>query len=255
MRSIGLILSILCMFTSFSAQAIVSMQTLHLDEPVPGWQAGLDFGLSGAAGNTEKFRVSGGALLLNHHKKVTHYLNLKTLYGESSGVEDENKSFLHIRRIQHLSDRWAWELFGQTENNQFARLNLRVLAGTGGRYQVLETKKHKLLLGVGAYYSVEDIEDRATDTEGGKHQKVKGNLYVIYKRELPNGASFVSTTYAQPVLNKINDFRVLENASLKFKLTENTNFKFSLEMAYDSEPPSSVKKMDLTYSTGIELSF
>ena len=249
------LLTLLIFLISFNAHAIVSMESLHLEESKPGWRGGGDFGLSGAFGNTENFRLKGGAIILNYHNMVTHYLSVNSVYGESSGVEDQNKSFAHLRRIQEVTDRWSWELFGQVENNKFARLNVRALAGTGGRFKVMGDIKNSLFTGLGVFYSLEDIKDLSTDNEGGKHRDLTGNFYVIYNRKLTSASEFVSTTYFQPKLDKLNDARVLENATFKLKLSTAMNFKMSVDVVYDSKPPPSIKKTDINYSTGIEYNF
>ena len=252
MRSTLFILTIL---VSFNSNAIVSMQSLHLDDPKPGWRGGVDLGLSGALGNTENFRLNGGAIILNYHNKVTHYLSVNSVYGESFGEEDQNKSFVHVRRIHDMSDRWSWELFGQAENNKFARLNLRALAGTGGRFKVINDGSNTLFTGFGAFYSLEDIEELATDNEGGTHKNITGNFYVIYRRNFSNNAEFVSTSYFQPRFDKLDDARVMENATFKYKLSADMSLKLSLDVVYDSQPPASIKKTDINYSTGIEYNF
>ena len=251
-------LLVFCVFgilLSSNSNAIVSMQSLHLDEPKPGWRGGVDLGLNGSLGNTENFRLNGGGIILNYHNNVTHYLSVKSLYGESSGVEDQNKSFVHIRRIQDVSDRWSWELFAQAEDNKFARLNLRALAGAGGRFKIFNDKNNTLLSGFGAFYSLEDIESLPTDNEGGSHKNFTGNFYVVYKKNLFSDAEFVSTTYFQPRFDDFNDGRLTENATFKFKLTSAVSLKLSLDMVYDSKPPTSIKKTDVNYSSGIEYSF
>ena len=65
----------------------------------------------------------------------------------------------------------------------------------------------------------------------------------------------LSTTYYQPAVDDFNDFRVLEEATLSVKMTDNLALNLSLNLSHDSKPPQAVKKTDTTYSTGIEYSF
>lgn len=39
------------------------------------------------------------------------------------------------------------------------------------------------------------------------------------------------------------------------KMAQNLDLKLSLDIAFDSRPPQTVQKRDLSYSTGLEFSF
>jgi len=238
-----------------NGHAIVSMQSLHLDKPTPGWQGGFDFNLSGATGNTKQFRLQSSLLLLHNKDLNTHFLNLKYEYGESFGKQDVNNAYGHLRRIQSISSLWAFELFGQLEKNKFARLNLRSLLGSGARWQILNNKKNTLVSGFGAFYSIEDINKADTDDEGGIHKFVRGNVYLIYKWDIDTNAQIVSTSYFQPRVNDFNDFRLLEDLIFRYALTQKTAIKFSLQVIHDNDPPLNVKKTDASILAGIEFTF
>jgi hypothetical protein len=56
--------------------------------------------------------------------------------GKSSGIRDTNKSILHARHVRKITERRAWEAFGQAEQNEFTRLSFRGLLGGTLRQEI-----------------------------------------------------------------------------------------------------------------------
>jgi len=63
------------------------------------------------------------------------------------------------------------------------------------------------------------------------------------------------TGYYQFDVERFSDYRLLAEARLQFKITENFAFNTSMNFRYDSEPPIAIKKHDLELSNGISISF
>jgi len=243
-------------FVVSGANAIVNLDTLHLGEKQTGFSGDVSFGLNGAMGYRDRFRLSSVANAQWNRKNLLYYLSFNYGYGESVGVEDENKGFLHARRIKNVSQKIAWELFSQVEQNKFARLNFRGLLGGGTRYALNNNEKKQVtFLGLGGFFSREDLTNSSTTTDDGIEDIWRANLYLLERLVLNKNISIFETLYFQPSVAEPQDFRILNIVGLKSKITKRFSMRFSLEIIHDSDPPQGVVKTDSNYFTRLEYEF
>ena len=239
------------------ALAIVNIEDMRVKDPVPGFSGQIAAAITGQSGNTDKAAASVGTRLQWHEKPVTNFVVFNYDYGKTAEVKDTNKGFLHARQIRDITDRRAWEVFAQVENNEFTRLSSRGLLGASLRLVAFKSGDERLALitGLGGFYSREKLEVRAGATDAGVDTLLRGNFYVVMKYQLNETVSVGSATYYQPATSDLQDFMALEQGSLHVKLTDRLNLTLSLEVAHDNRPPQLIDKTDVTYRTGIEYQF
>lgn len=249
-------LFILLFLFSNQINAIVNVEDMRVAEPSDGFSGKFDFGMAGASGNTEKSNASLGTRLQWHQGKATDFIVLNYTYGESSGVRNTNKGFLHARHVSQSWAKTAWEGFAQAEKNEFTRLSYRGLLGAGLRFSLNnENRQSALHLGLGGFYSIEELEAKTGLTDDGVEKLWRANLYISYKHNLDNGVQLMSTTYYQPEIGNAADFRLSEQAALSVSLSKRMRLVLSLDVSHDSEPPQSVEKTDTSYNTRFEVQF
>lgn len=192
-----------------------------------------------------------------HREAATDSIVLNYDRGETSGVTDTDKAFLHARHIGHITDRRAWEVFGQIEQNEFTRLSYRSLIGGGLRWIVLKdaSERTSVTVGAGAFYSRERLEPLVGTTDAGVETLGRARFYVTAKHHINDNVRIASTTYYQPALQDVDDFHALEELALRIKLIDRLDLKLSLDVTHDSRPPQLVEKTDVSYRTGIEYAF
>lgn len=125
-----------------------------------------------SSGNTDK-QTMGGATKIEYGDG----LNWKVLgiasysYGETSSEKDTNKGLFHIRYIKNLyNTSYDYEIFTQTEYNEFQNMKNRFLAGANIRKEMplMET----MYIGLGAFYSIlTPKETNLQDTEKRKNYR------------------------------------------------------------------------------------
>ncbi|KPJ92248.1 MAG: hypothetical protein AMJ53_09745 [Gammaproteobacteria bacterium SG8_11] len=251
-----LLLLFITAFVVGPAQAIVSMESVHLGKPPEGYSGAFDINAIGEYGNTEKSSVSTGLKLVRAKEAVTNFVLMNYQYGQSGGVRDKNKAFIHGRHIQQLSPKYAWEGYAQLSSDEFTRLNLRMLFGAGVRISLWqESQKMRGFFGLGGFYEREKLDVEPGSGEDESSEAVRANTYFVITAEINEHVSVVSTTYYQPNLSRFGDFRAIEDASLVSKLTEKLAAKISLNISHDSEPLSGVKHTDTTLKVGLDVSF
>lgn len=248
--------SMLLLLSSPLAQAIVSMESVHLGKPPQGFNGSFDLSVDAEYGNTEKASVSTGVKLQWSKDKNTDFVLANYAYGENSGVKNKNKSFVHLRHIYQFSESLAWEAFTQFSNNEFTRLNLRALLGGGARLRLEEsTDSGAVYLGLGGFYERESLD---VDTSGGAKETetaFRGNVYLVVKYQFNQSVSLLSSTYYQPALDELSDYRAIENASIVSKLTQDLSMKLGIDVQHDSEPPPGVEKTDSGITVGFTVNF
>lgn len=240
------------------AFAIVSLESLHFGDNAPGFKASIAAGANGVArvnggtNATDRIRGEGTGTLQWNREDSIYYLSASAGYGKSGGIVDQNEAFVHGRRIANITSKTAWEVFSQLEQDEFARLKLRAIGGGGLRFLLGEKNPQQaLFVGTGLFYSHELIDDDEDTIE----KAVKGNLYLLFKRKLTENAAFVNTVYMQPNVTSVNDFRILERATLKVSITNRIAIKLDMEVKHDNTPPVDVNKTDIKYTTGFEFNF
>lgn len=239
------------------SNAIVNIENMRVksNEKMEGIDKKLALDISGKNGNTQKIKAGLGGRVQWYEKESTRFLAVNYEYGESADVKDTNKTFVHFRNIQYLSNTLSWEVFTQFEENEFTRLNSRMLLGGGARFNVMQSDDQAVDLGVGLFRSREKLDFAPLTTDAGVVYNNRMNLYLVYRSTLSSHSRLSSTLYYQPDISEASDYRLFEQFSLQLDITENFSFNLSVDVAHDSEPAQLIKGTDTTYNTGFEYNF
>src|SRR5690349_13088171 len=196
-------------------------------------------------GNNPLFDVGGAATLLLRRDQLLFLALARGEYGTSRGLTLTRKSFEHLRTRIELDDHWRWEAFAQHEYDQFRRLSLRALAGTGPALQIINEKTLALLAGAAYVLEYEQLDVRADVMDTGRRSFAhRASLYVTGREALGAGVEVVQTVYAQPRIDAPSDVRLLAELAVQSKLTSRVALKDSLVAAYDATPTEGVKRYD-----------
>ena len=99
----NLLITVCLSITVHNAYAIVSMESVHLGHPREGYSGAFDVNASGAWGNTQTGAVAAGLKLVRQKNPATDFVLVNYQYGESGGLRDKNKAFVHGRHIQQIT--------------------------------------------------------------------------------------------------------------------------------------------------------
>jgi len=239
-----------------SAYAIVNVEHAIIGKPSEGMHTTVDLLANGASGNTDKSSSRAEILTLLQHDRHTEFLQFQYAYGKSRGQVDTDRAFAHLRHRTSLNESWAVEGFVQLGRDPFARLTKRTLLGGGMRWVMFEEgKKSAGYLGFGAFHEQEILTDKLGTSDPRETNLWRANTYLVLKGQVNEQVRLYSTTYYQPDTSGTGDYRILEQASMLVKMAQNLDLKLSLDIAFDSKPPQTVQKRDLSYSAGLEFSF
>lgn len=236
------------LFFSGHVFAFMNIESLrNLEEK--GLVGSLGFRVSGATGNTDKIMGSASTTngYLSEKREVLALASYR--YGQSRGEKDTNTGSVHLRHTRHYDQIPDVEVFTQWQFDEFARLNLRSLAGAGLREAIFKTDEQFLYFGLGAFYERQDREDSADKNS------TRINSYISYLNRLHKNVEASVVVYYQPDAAKTQDARINADAGLEFDLTQKISFSTSVSFTYDSRPPEGVASTDIIYFSGLHFRY
>jgi hypothetical protein len=245
-------------FTASLARAqIVNVQGALARPPAEDGLIGtVEAKLNWREGNNPLFDVGGAGNVVVRRGSVLGLVLARGEYGTSRGLTLTRKSFEHVRARIELDHRWRWEAFAQHEYDQFRRLSLRALVGTGPAFQIVDTSAIAVLAGAAYLFEYDRLDHRAGTVDAGQRRtQHRSSVYVTGHEDLATGITIVETIYVQPRLDHPEDVRVLGELSVVSKLAAWLALKNSLTVAYDRSPPDSIKRYDTQLDIGVAVTF
>lgn len=205
---------------------------------------------AGQMGNTEKITsqlTTIGAWRLDANEWL-YSGNYK--YGSSSKVKDTHLGIAHLRHTWGYLNPLAFEMFVQSEFNQFKELNSRHFIGGNLRWRLKQTETLNLFFGSGLFYELEDFYQFDRD-----EKKVRANLYLSYVQNMNKQVSSFATVYYQPVVNDFHNHRVRLQSGIDIKLNSLLSFGLSFNINHDAQVPQGVKQTDMDYLVGLGIKY
>jgi putative salt-induced outer membrane protein YdiY len=228
-------------------EAIVDATKTATQTPAPTppshpWRGGLDFGLNGAEGNTERLYILTSAFLTQSTpRRVTRF---SLYYGRSTDFGEVSEDNLYVNgRNDWLFAGSPWFLFvlGGLEYDVFQLFDVRFTAATGPGYRLLATERTTLNARVG-FGGKEDV--------GGPQNGVEAEALAGFDfwRQLGERQSLYADASVFPTLSDPGEYRIRSRAGYEMLVDPSRRLALSLgvEDRYDSTPDG-IKKNDLKY--------
>lgn len=168
-------------------------------------------------------------------------------------IEDENftnSGISHIRYNYSFYKRIAWEVFVQGQYNKVSKIDFRGLIGTGPRFKLTTSDNYKFYLGTLIMFEQEELSD-----ESDIQRNIRGSSYLSFRLYPTESISVISTTYYQPRLNEISDFRVSNQSSLAIDVFKDLAFTINYNFTYDKTPAEGIPNSQYAFTTGLAYSF
>jgi Protein of unknown function, DUF481 len=227
---------------------IVNMESKRYQTDTTGWAgtAGGDFSLSNYG--QKVFALNANAHV--QYKSVKSLYLLLGGYGFLKGNKQAfvDHSFLHFRYNYKLSKILRLEAFTQLQQNVVTKIQFRYLVGAGLRFKILGSEKLRLYAGSLPMFEIEK--------EKGRQQKIynwrlSSYLTLTY---LPNTQTeLTTTTYYQPVLFDIGDYRLLNQSTVKVHASKRIAIAINWNYQYDASPAAGIVTDTYNFSTGIQV--
>ena len=228
-----------------------TMQQMRL---ASGWYNSMTLDLTYRSGNsdllTTRTRFRSDYLTKGYHGFVFGSLQ----QGRKDDLFFVNKGMAHARIIRGFTQHVLVESFVQKQFNASILLNDRNLAGGGLRFALHpRNSKFNLYLGIGAMWEHERINDK--ESGNVTTRIVRSTNYINWTGQLDERITTSATGYYQVYLRRFQDYRILFEGSITFRLTTKLAFPLRVNFRYDSEPPNGVRKHDVEIFNGLRYTF
>ena len=193
-----------------------------------------------------------------HYKLNKNHILLKG--SASKGFQDKeiykNNAFVHFRYTIMLHDFLGYEIFTQTQYDEFRDLSLRQLNGAGIRFEksLQNNSLFQISSGLGIMSDHEQLSYETTT-----HSRIT-SYFTLTKYFNENDSSFISVvTYYQPLLFNHDDYRINSEIKLRSSIVNRSEYSLGIDTAitylYDTVPSEKVKNSDFILKSGIIFSW
>lgn len=246
-RLVAVLLAVFMMGHSCTGQ-IVNMESQRYQTDTTGWAGTV-------GGNFSLSNYGQKVFAVNAHAHV-QYKSKKSLYlflGGYGFLKGDKQSFvdygfLHFRYNYKLTNVVRFEAFTQVQQNVVTKLQYRYLFGAGPRFKILGLEKIRIYAGSLPMY---EIEKEKNNPKLIHDWRLSSYLSITFA---PNKQTeLTTTTYYQPILFDVGDYRLLNQSSLKVKAAKKVAITINYNYQYDASPPAGVVNDTYNFSTGIEV--
>ena len=243
-------LFLLCFANSVVGQIVNIEDRRSVFTDSTGWYENLNLGF-GLVKNKQSVVNIDGSFQIEVRHKHRIFLSI-TKFNFIRAGEDRfvNEGFQHLRFNRFVSNNIDFETFGQAQYNQLVFINLRALAGSGLKFRLINKAKQKFNLGIAVMYEYNEVAD-----SDNTRNDIRGSSYLSVAINLSDNATFSSTTYFQPLHNKIADYRLSTESNLRLKIFKSVDFVTSFSLAYDSRIPEEFPETTYSLKNGLSYSF
>ena len=238
--------SFLLISLSFNAQ-ILNIENYRIKTDTVGWSGKLGLNLS-LTKNTKSLTNIGSNIHVQYKTPKNLYLILSNYNLLVSDNQDLiNKAVIHLRHNYKINQTLRSELFFQAQNNSISKIELRTLIGSGLRYKLSKKEKQKFYLGTTLMYEHEKIKDNLEPISN----IFRFSTYFSFSVYLDGNLSWIGTTYYQPAVKNMNDYRIATQTSLTYSFSKRLAFSTKFSLNYDAKPVIGIPKTDYNLSSGI----
>jgi hypothetical protein len=216
----------------------------------------LSLGLSFTENNGKQLFVTRNALALQSKSKSLRdiWLVLANLdLSKADGAAFSNSAFLHLRYNRKMNRLLRWEAFTQAQYNRVLGIGSRWLAGTGPRLKLFSTEKSALYWG--NLYMFEYETTTAASPVISRQHRLSAYLSATFDLNPALPCELISTTYFQPRLDRLADYRLSHETSLELNITKKLRATTRLYYFFDAAPPAGIAGRALALEQGFRVGF
>lgn len=242
----------LSLLLGISSQAqIVNIENKRLDGKEEGFDGSVDLNLNFTM-NTKQLLQIGDKLRLGYTKNRHHGLIVTDhAFVKSNDDDFINRGYEHIRYNYTLKDsgKIVYEAFQQGQFNKIQKINLRLLLGTGFRFNIIDREKYQLSFGTGIMGEYEELIDF------GNSRDILSTSYLSFDGQFSESVGFNTISYLQPKLIDRGNYRFANETYVRFKINKYLSFKVVYSVVHDSRDIEGVRKTNYILKNTLSFKF
>lgn len=236
MKRYFIILQIAILFITGTAGAqVLNIERERIKTDTTGWSGTAKVSLD-IIRNTKEFTQAGLGIHVQYKTERSLYLALSD-YELIKSVDDDfsNRGLQHLRYNYKLSKVVTLEAFSQAQFNKVLNIDFRGLLGAGPRFKVLGMDNMRIYAGTAYMFEYEQPKENPA---GDRNHRASN--YVSFTFRLSDNLTLINTSYFQPRLDLISDYRLSHNLDLLFKISRNLSYSMALEHLTDTRPAEGI---------------
>ena len=162
-----------------------------------------------------------------------------------------NRGFGHLRFTKRIIPDLDIELFFQAGFNDFILIKDRKLFGSGVRKNIIKKETIKSFLGIG-FMQEREVYDLK---QNSKENLLRQTSYSTILYQISDDIYINNILYFQPSIRSMNDFRLLSENELQFKINNVFRVNININYRFDNEPHGDSKKSYFQINNGFEFDF
>ncbi len=246
------LLTLTLLLSSFSSAFV------NLEPPVIGenedFSGEASLGARFNSGNSDTLSLGAAAKGEYSTQEWLIYMLASYSYGESNDIKDTNDGLLHFRYVHEIADTpYDYELFVQTEFNEFQAIKARNLAGANIRRDFADLPFDKFYLGVGLFYSY--MEPDVISEIDPVYERSKLNTYISLLKKVNDVFSITYLGYYQPNVEDFSDYRIFQLLQFNTAITEKIGLSFDVLHKYNATPYHAIEHTDIRSTINLKYKF
>jgi putative salt-induced outer membrane protein YdiY len=225
-------------------------------KPPAKWTGDISVGVTSTHGNSKTEMISANANLVKRTEKDRAQVTADYAKGEQEDPDTgETVTIEDWWRAKgkydyFFSKKLYGYLDGRYEKDAVAELDRRVIVGSGGGYQWIESEKTKFSTELGLASLYEKF-DNQTDS----NSELSTQLGYNFDRKLTRNIKLVHDLTYYPSIDKFSDYFLTSSAGIRADFTKRIFANFKVIFNYDETPAIGAHKTDVKYFFGVGYSF
>ena len=235
-------------FLFISAGAAHSARAQSVHDSL-GWHLTGNLGYVQTSGNTKLSTVNlGDKLTFRPNHTLLFTQTAAFIYGYNDSTETANQTLASLRGDYFLNARLSVFGLAGYERNPFAGIDQRFEESVGMSFFAVKQPKNELQVDFGAGLNQQTNLGVETDFSFAR-------LAPRFKHNFTGKAYLEESIEMIENLDDTGDLRSMSLTSLVAPVTSGIAIRFGYLMRYDAEPVPGFKKLDTTFTSGLQLTF
>ena len=237
---------------SYSQSQVINVESLRKKTDSAKWTGSVSLDASLIKNKNDIFKIATKADIQYNNKKELWLFVNDLKFEKAAGESFVNKGTQHLRYNHRITNTIKMEGFVQAQYDAISEIDFRGLIGAGPRFKLTSNKDYRFYLGTLVMYEYEKASDIA---DNRIHKDFRGSTYLSFSIYPAENIGIISTSYYQPRLDAIKDYRLSSTTSVLFKILENLAFKTTFIYNFDAYPVVTIPKSQYELTNGLLFTF
>ncbi len=240
----------LLFFPTLLLSQVVNVESKRQSEE-NGWNGQINIGFDLSQSTVMEWEFDNTTFLQWDNENWSVLILNETNIDKGEEISFVNDGYQHLRLSRKLNNTYTLEGFAQSQYDELRDIKNRQLYGVGIRHATESLD----FFGLSGFY---EYEKQAINEEQSKElveTNIRLSAYTQLNFDILKHISIRTTSYIQPSVLDISDFRITNQTSLFLNITDQVFFSCSFEGSYDSNPVLTIPKFTYNIENGFGFEF